>query len=116
MASKEEVEERLGELIGRLGNDEEAARAIDGSLPERRILTLHVTDLDARYWSELAGGQLSPLLEGEPEEAHIRLSVKSDDLLDPLDGGGNILNAFVSGRVRIKASFSDLLRLRRLAS
>lgn len=115
MASKEEVEERLGELIDRLGENEEAARAIDGSLTESRILTLHVTDLNARYWTELAGGRLSPLVEGEPEVAHIRLSVESDDLLGLLDGGGNVLNAFVSGRVHIKASFSDLLKLRRLA-
>jgi predicted lipid carrier protein YhbT len=115
LASKEEVEERLAELIDQLGNDEDAARAIDGSLSEPRILTLHVTDLDARYWAELADGRLSPLVEGEPEEAHIRLSARSDDLLDILDGGGNVLNAFVSGRVRIKASFSDLLKLRRLA-
>lgn len=108
------VEERLGELIDRLGDSDEAAREIGRSLPDPRILALHVTDLDVWYWTELADGKLSPLAEGEPDESHIRVRATSDDLVGLIEGGGNLLSAVTSGRVRIKASFSDLLALRRL--
>lgn len=115
MASKEEVEERLRALIDRLGTNDEAARALERSLPDPRILELHVTDLDARYWTELAGGRLGSLHEGAPEEAHIRISTSSDDLIGFVDGGASLFSAYVAGRVRVEASFGDLLKLRKLA-
>lgn len=115
MASKEAVEERLRELIDRLGKDEETARAIGSSLPDRRILALHVTDLDVWYWTELKGGRLGELKEGEPDDPHIRIATASDDLVGFIDGGVSLFSAYVSGRIRIEASFADLLKLRRLA-
>ena len=115
MATKEEVEARLGELIDRLGQNEEAARAVRRSLPDPRILALHVTDLDLRYWTELAAGRLAPLERGEPEEAHIRITAGSDDLVGLVEGGVSLFSAYASGRIRIEASFSDLLKLRKLA-
>ncbi len=115
MASKEEVEARLRELIDRLGQNEEAARAIGRSLPDPRILDLHVTDLDLRYWTELSQGRLGPLEIGEPEEAHIRIATSSDDLIGFVEGGVSLFSAYASGRIRIEASFSDLLKLRKLA-
>ena len=115
MASKEEVEARLGELIDRLGENEEAARAIGRSLPDPRTLSLHVTDLDLHYWTELVAGRLAPLERGEPEDAHIRITTSSDDLVGFVDGGVSLFSAYASGRIRIEASFSDLLKLRKLA-
>ena len=115
MASKEEVEARLDELIDRLGQNEEAARALGRSLPDPRILELHVTDLDARYSTELSEGRLGPLENGEREEAHIRISTSSDDLIAFVEGGVSLFSAYASGRIRIEASFSDLLKLRKLA-
>lgn len=115
MASKEEVEARLGELIDRLGRNEEAARALGRSLPDPRILELHVTDLDLRYWTELSGGTLGPLQHGEPDDAQIRIATASDDLIGFIEGGTSLFSAYTSGRIRIEASFSDLLRLRKLA-
>ncbi|MGH2692573.1 MAG: hypothetical protein ACRDHM_08740 [Actinomycetota bacterium] len=114
LASKEEVEERLNELIDRLGQSDEAAHEIGRSLPDPRTLALHITDLDVWFWTELVEGRLSPPREGQPEEAHIRIRATSDDLIGLIEGGGNLLSAVTSGRVRIKASFSDLLALRKL--
>jgi predicted lipid carrier protein YhbT len=114
LATKEEVEERLNELIDRLGQNDEAAREIGRSLPDPRILVLHITDLDVWFSTELAEGKLSSLSEGQPDNAHIRIRADSDDLVGLIEGGGNLLSAITSGRVRIKASFSDLLALRRL--
>lgn len=114
MARKDEVEEKLNELIDRLAQDDEAARALGKSLPDPRTLLLHITDLDAWYRTELSEGKLSPLVEGEPNGADIRIIASSDDLIGMIEGGVNLLAAVTSGRVRIKASFSDLLALRKL--
>jgi predicted lipid carrier protein YhbT len=114
LASKEEVERRLQELIDRLGESDEAAREIERSLPNPRTLALHVSDLDVWFWTELGGGSVAKLTEGHPEDPNIRISGDSDDLVALIEGGGNLLSAIASGRVRIKASFSDLLALRRL--
>ena len=115
MASKEQVEERLRALIERLGTSDEAARAIERSLPDPRVLELHVTDLDVRYWTELSGGRLGPLHTGTADEANIRISTSSDDLVGFVDGGTSLFSAYVAGRVRVEASFADLLKLRKLA-
>lgn len=114
MASKEEVEGRLDTLIDRLAENDEAARALGRSLPEPRILTLHVTDLDLTYWTELRGGILGTLTEGQPKESHIKIATSSDDLVSLIEGGQSFFSAYVAGRVRIDASFADLLKLRKL--
>ncbi len=115
MASKEEVEARLRELIDRLGASDEAAEALERSLPDPRILELHVTDLDTRYSTELSTGRLGALREGAAPEAHIRISTSSDDLVGFIEGGTSLFSAYVAGRVRVEASFADLLKLRKLA-
>lgn len=115
MASRSDVERRLHELVERLNRSDEAARSLGGSLPEARVLALEVTDLDARYWTELRGGRMGPLQEGTPERADIRLTAASDELIELLDGkAGGAMSAYLAGRLRVEASLSDLLRLRKL--
>ena len=115
MASTEEVQNKLDELIARLGSNEEAARELQRSMPDARVIDLHVTDHDDHYWTELAGGRLGPLHRERHDSAHIRIAAASDDLVALVDGGASLFSAYVSGRVRIEASFGDLLKLRRLA-
>jgi len=74
LASTEEVERKLEELIARLG----------------------------------------PLHRGAPDDPDITISADSDDLVRLIDGEGSLFSAYLSGRVRIEASVSDLLHLRRL--
>lgn len=114
MASRTEVEEKLTELIERLDASDQGARAIEDSLPERRIVALHVPDLDARYWTQMEGGRMGPLQRGDRDGSDIRITAGSDDLVELIDGRGSLFSAYLAGRVRIDASFADLLRLRRL--
>lgn len=116
MATTTEVEAKLEELIARLSADDDAARELGRSLPDARILSLHVTDLDADWWTTLASGQLGKLHRGRSEDAHIQIRATSDDLVALVDGEGSLFSAYLAGRVRIEASFFDLLRLKRLAS
>lgn len=110
MASTEEVERKLEELIARLGSERELGR----TLPDRWTLALHVGDLDADWWTEVEGGRPGPLRRGAPDDPDITITADSDDLVALLDGDGSLFSAYLSDWVRIEASFSDLLHLRRL--
>jgi hypothetical protein len=112
LASTEEVERKLEELIARLGP--EAGRELGRSLPDRRALVLHVGDLGTDWWCVIEEGRPGPLHRGSANGADIRITADSDDLVELVDGGASLFSAYLSGRVRIEASFSDLLRLRRL--
>ena len=114
MASRTEVEKKLSELIARLEGSDQGARSLAETLPEARTLTVHVTDLDARYWTELRDGRMSELREGTPERSDITVRAPSDVLVELIDGEGSLFSAYLSGRIRIDASMSDLLRLRKL--
>lgn len=115
MASLSEVEGKLEELRARLDASDEGARALGDSLPEARVLSLHLTDLGADFWTELQEGRMGPIHPGVPDEAHIRIRATSDDFVKVIDGTvGGLFSAYLGGRLRVDASLSDLLRLRKL--
>lgn len=115
MASEEEVEASLRKLIGRLGDADEGVRAsLRESLPEPRTLVLHVTDLDRSYWTLLESGRMGELQTGDPGDAQIRISASSDELVGLIDGNGQVFSAFLLGKIRVEASFSDMLQLRKM--
>jgi hypothetical protein len=114
LATKEEVERHLRDLIERLGRSDDGSSELERALPERRVLALHVSDLGADYWTELEGGRLGELRQGSPPDRDILMTASSDDLVDLVEGKGSLFSAYLSGRVRIDASVSDLLRLRKL--
>jgi hypothetical protein len=111
VASKRRVERTLRELIARAGGVQDS---LAGSLPEPRVLALHLTDLDTHYWTELDGGRMGALHRGRPEDAHIRIRVASDDLIDLMEGETSLFGAYLTGRLGIDASATDVMALRKL--
>jgi predicted lipid carrier protein YhbT len=114
VATKREVETKLRELIRRLGETQEAQGSLAGSLPDPRIIAVHVTDLEIAYWSEMAQGIMGTLHQGEPERADIVVRASSDHLVEIIDGRRSMATAVLTGQVKVQASLSDLLRLQRL--
>jgi hypothetical protein len=115
LASTTEVEEKLRELIARLdASDPEVKASLRASLPEPRVLWLRLPDLEADYWTELDANGMRRLHAGAREDAHVRISADSDELLDVIDGRRQLLPAYLAGKIRIDASFEDLLQIRRM--
>jgi hypothetical protein len=114
MATPHEVQQRLEGLIARLASSQMGRGGLADALPEPRVLMVSVPDLDTSYWTALEGGRMGDLEVGDPGDAHIRVTAPSDTLVDVLDGRESLFSAYVAGTVRIDASMSDLLRLRRL--
>lgn len=115
MATKRQVESKLRELIARLDGAAGGVEALSRALPETRVVEVNVPDLDATYWTELAGGRMGSLHRGRPERGDIRLTADSDELVAMVDGKRSLFSSYLGGRVRVEASFSDLMRLRKLA-
>ncbi len=116
MATKRQVEQRLRELIDRLDHADGGVHgSLAESLPEPRIIRLDIPDLDASWWTEMHDGRMRGLHRGGPEDHDIRVRVDSDHLVELIDGQRSLFSSFMAGRVKIEASFADLLRLRKLA-
>ncbi|MBA9006235.1 MULTISPECIES: SCP2 sterol-binding domain-containing protein [Thermomonospora] len=112
MANEEECRAALDLIRTRLG-------AVD---PERfadhvveRTIVCRVPDLGLAWRSRIHAGGLDPFeITADTGDGQVRVTVGSDDLValakDELHAG----RAWATGRLKIEASFRDLLRLRRL--
>ncbi|MFP4149756.1 MAG: sterol-binding protein [Nitriliruptoraceae bacterium] len=109
MATLEQVEEVLLQLLRRLGTVDESARAM---LPSQRLIEARCPDLDLVRHAQWRGGVIELLTDEPGRRPDIRLSVLSDDLLRIAAGDLPVSRAIASNRLRVDASMPDLLRLR----
>jgi hypothetical protein len=114
MASVEECRAALAKLAASMsGADDETKRNMLD-----RTVSCYISDLDVTFTGRLASGQLVDITEhpdGPPgDKAQIGLAMTSDDLVALTDGKLPFVSAWLSGRVKVDASFRDLLRLRSL--
>jgi predicted lipid carrier protein YhbT len=112
MASLDQCRRALHDLVERLAE-------VDPDLRKKhsvdRTLSCHIPDLDVTFYGSLTEEGLENVSEKPPaEEAQVRLTVDSDDLLALCQGELPFASAWARGRIRIDASVLDLLRLRSL--
>ncbi len=108
MATIEECRETLKEFAGKLGGMDESNKNLV------RTVSLKVPDLDTTFHGTLREGALEDVTTEPRDRAQIRLTIGSDDLVALVAGQLNFASAWARGRVKLEASFSDLLRLRKL--
>lgn len=113
MASMSEVGEALERLMARLDGNEANVRS---AIPGHKVLRCRVPDVDTSWYSVIDDGHVSPPSEQPPADGQVdvTLQVNSDDLIDLVEERISFLSAFLSGKVRVDASFTDLLRMRNL--
>lgn len=109
MASTEQVEAILADLVRRLDRIDQSTRAM---LPGRRVVEAHCPDLGLVYHTRWDGGELGEVVPGPVERPDIRISMDSDDLVAMSVGDLSFHRAYATGRVRLDATMTDLLRLR----
>jgi len=109
VATVEEIDAVMWQLLGRFGEVDDDLRAL---LPSRRTIEARCPDLDYVRHAEWRRGELVVLQEPPTRRADIRISVRSDDLLAIANGELTFSRAYASNRVRLDASMTDLLRLR----
>ncbi len=110
MATLDECQQALEKLSSKM-----ARAAENGDAPALdRTVTCRIPDLNSGFHAHLSEGKLSDITPGETPHAAITLTVNSDDLLALTDGSLNFANAWASNRLKVDASFMDLLKLRNL--
>ena len=115
MATRKQVEAKLRELIRRLeGASGQAHEQLARALPKTRVIQMEVPDLDALYWTELTDGRLGKLRLGLSDGWDMRVTADSDDLIAMIDGDKNLFTSYLLGNIKVQASLSDLMALRRL--
>jgi predicted lipid carrier protein YhbT len=109
MASLKECRVALDDLVARLAE-------VDPELRRKhavaRTLSCHIPDLDVTFFGTLSEDGLDNVTEEPRDDAQVRITVDSDDLLALCRGDLPIANAWARGKLRIDASVKDLLRLR----
>lgn len=111
MATVAECETALAELSRIIAG---SAGGNDRSM--RRSVACRITDLATTYLGELRDGELHEMLPAEDPSARgdITITTSSDDLVALVGGSLGFASAWGSGRVKVDASFMDLLRLRKM--
>jgi putative sterol carrier protein len=111
MATVAECRAALDRLAERMAAN---AAQTSAKLDLDRTLTCRIPDIDAAFHGRLVNGTIVDLTEGDDPKAKLKLTANSDDLVAMVDGGLNLASAWASGRVKIDASFLDLIKLRKL--
>ena len=110
MATVDECREALRSIATRLAADSDASAKVRMD----RSLACQIRDLDVAFRGRLRDGTIVDLTDGDDPVAQIRLSIGGDDLLALVAGELNFASAWASGRLSVKGSLTDLLKLRKL--
>jgi predicted lipid carrier protein YhbT len=111
MATVDECRAALHTLAARLDDNlAKGAKPVDLDRP----LACTITDLGVAFHGQITGGRIIGLTDGDNPAAKIRLTAASDDLIALIDGKLDILKAFTSGKIGIKANPFDMLKLKNL--
>jgi hypothetical protein len=113
VATAEECRRALERLTGRISEMDPADRA--NWLADRAI-SCHVSDLGVTFKTELSPDGATPVeqVNGSAAPAQVRFTTTSGELLKLAEDPGGFPRAWLSGRLKIEASFRDLLRLRKI--
>jgi len=113
MATAEECRKTLDALLARLSEMDAQTRV--AKLADR-TLSCRVTDLGVTFTTRLGPDGAGPLTEASPDapRAQIRFSGKSDEVVAIATDPGSFARAWITGRVKVEGSFTDLLSLRKL--
>ena len=115
VATKDECADALDRLAAKLGELDGERRARNSL---ERTVSCTVPDLGVAFHGRLKDARLLDVVSYDDltrlPQAQIRLTIPSDDLPALVDGRLNFLQAWTSGRIKVGASFGDLLKLRKI--
>jgi hypothetical protein len=113
VATAEECRQALERLTGQIADMDPKDR--EAFLADRD-LSVEITDLGITFRTHLRPDGASPVTvaNGSDAPAQVRFSVKSDDLVAIADDPGIFIRSWLTGRLKIHASVTDMLRLRKL--
>lgn len=103
--------DRLAEKLGGLDGERRAKNSLE------RTVSCVIPDLEVAFHGRLKEARLLDVVDypaARVPDAQIKLTIPSDDLLALVDGRLNFIQAWTAGRIKVGASFGDLLKLRKI--
>ncbi|HEU5129417.1 MAG TPA: SCP2 sterol-binding domain-containing protein [Glycomyces sp.] len=110
MATVDECRNVLEKLAGKVAKKSGDFDGLDGF---DRTVAFDITDLDTSFNAKVAEGKLTNLLDGDNADAEVRVSIASDDLIALSKKELKPAKAFLTGKIKVKASVKDLAKLRK---
>jgi putative sterol carrier protein len=106
----EELEKRIGVLAERF-KDPEVAKSLKGFT---KTILFEFPDMGVAYTFYVEDGVLKSFERKAAERADIRVSMSSSVFIDIIDRKTNPIKEYQLGRINVKGSMSDLLKMRKL--
>lgn len=101
--------DRIGERLSEIDEAKRREHIVE------RSVTLRLRDLGTGFDFRLTHGGLVDVRDSASNgRAQVRVTLSSDDLIKLADEELGFASAVLSGRVKVKASIPDMLRLRKL--
>jgi predicted lipid carrier protein YhbT len=102
---------KLGEQYDEVDQESRAKHVVE------RSISCHISDLGVTFYGRIHHGGLGPFDDLPPSDGKsvdVKLTIGSDDLISLVNGELDMGRAVFGGRIKVDASFGDLLRLRKL--
>ncbi len=74
----------------------------------------HFTDTDEKWYIKLVDGKTDEPVKGEVEKAEISYKMSTETFLEVMRSKISGLKAYSSGKLKVKASMPDLMKLQKL--
>jgi hypothetical protein len=113
MATAQECRKALERLTGRLYDEDVRARTAKLS---EKSLSCRVPDLGITFMTRIRPDGADPIVESADgsSSAQIRFTANSDEVVAIGQRPATFATAWLTGRLKVEASFSDLLQLRKM--
>jgi hypothetical protein len=112
MATAQQCREALDSLLGEISELDPQQRA--ENLVER-TLSAEITDLGLRFWTRVGPDGAEPVRQASDSDgtAQVRFITDSDTIVSISEDPQRFARAWLSGKVKVRASVMDVLRLRK---
>lgn len=107
MASKDEILKHL-QTVRQKFKDPETKTKFTGF---DRTLEFQFTDLNASYHTRIHDQKMEPFTQGSLEKPNLLVTTDSSTLIGILEGRLSPLDAYSTGKLKVKGSMTDLLKL-----
>jgi putative sterol carrier protein len=110
MSTEKKIEDALLFLKKKLDEPKIKARFADYS----KTIAFYFTDIDKKYFIKIKNGEFESINQVSVEPPDITLIVQSIILMDILNKKISAMQAYTSGKLKVKGKFTDILKLQKL--
>ncbi|UNQ73473.1 SCP2 sterol-binding domain-containing protein [Infirmifilum sp. NZ] len=103
--------ERSIELLKKRFEDPEVVKSLSGFT---KVVIFEFPDVGKSYTFNIENGLLKSVIEGAQGQGDIRITMSSTTFTDIMSKKANPIREYQLGRITVKGSMSDLLKMRKL--